>query len=248
LGRRRSVAGATSRRCPSARTRPGAGYLPTLALGRPRGPPPLRAARDVAAPTLAPPMTLLRRPPRQVYRVYSEEEFLAAEDWSLEPPAEGPSSSPWGRVAGIAALTGAVAMVVGVVVMSESRSGVSRRSTLGMLASNRSSRSAPAAPPPSSQPIGRDMRRHGRAPRSPERPRRIAQWGGARELAQTRVPAVAATSTAALPPAPTPPVAPDPAPTSPPATSPAPPPATTPPATASANSARAEFGFERQAG
>jgi hypothetical protein len=71
LGRRRSVAGATSRRCPSARMRPGAGYLPTLALGRPRG-----------SPVGVPRMTLLRTSPGLVYRVYSEEEFLTAEEWS----------------------------------------------------------------------------------------------------------------------------------------------------------------------
>ncbi len=253
MGRRRSVAGATSWRCPSARTRPGAGLLPTLALGRPRGPPNPRAARDAAVPTPAPLMTPLRRPSRQVYRVYSEAEFLAAADWSGEATAEGSSSSPWGRAVGIAALAGAVAIVAGVVVVSASRSSVSRRSTLGLLADSRSPRSAPSsapvALPASSQPLGRDRRRHGRAPRGPAGPRRTARRDGVRELGQTRTPAVAAPPTAAMPPSPTPPAAPDPTPTSSPATSPAaPPPATTPPTTASANAARSEFGFERQTG
>jgi hypothetical protein len=45
--------------------RPGAGDLPALAPGRPRA----RLERG--------PMTLLRRAPREVYRVYSEDEFLS---------------------------------------------------------------------------------------------------------------------------------------------------------------------------
>jgi hypothetical protein len=145
LGRRRSVAGATSRRCPSARMRPGAGYLPTLALGRPRG-----------LPAGVSRMTLLRTSPRPVYRVYSEEEFLAAEERSepvaTEPveaelrfaspgdgepffasPGDGePFFAPpgdgeprlWGRIAALAALAAAVVVVVGVVAMNEMRSRV----------------------------------------------------------------------------------------------------------------------------
>jgi hypothetical protein len=234
-------------------------------------------------------MTRLRRPPRPVYRVYSEAEFLAAADWSgeavteervldgaVEKPessawgrvagvaAQGANPSVWGRVAGLAALTGALAAVAGVVVLSVSRSTVSRGSTLGLSASNRFSRSAWSTPPPSSQPRGRDMRRHGRAPRGRAEPRRLAQRGDAREVAETGTPVVAASPTAATLPTPTPPATPGPTPTpqattspatpSPATTSPATPsPATTstatpPPATASANAARAEFGFERQAG
>jgi hypothetical protein len=214
-------------------------------------------------------MTPLRRPPRQVYRVYSEAEFLAAADWSgeavteewtLDGAAEQPESSTWGRVAGVAvrganqgawrraaglaALTGAVAAVAGVVVLSASRS-TGRRGTLGLSADSRSPRSAaspaPAALPASSQPLGRD-RRPG-APRGPAAPRRTAQRRDVREVARTG-PAVAASPTAATLPAPTPPAAPGPTPTPPATTSPA----TPPPATVSANAARAEFGFERQAG
>jgi hypothetical protein len=63
--------------------RPGAGYLPTLALGRPRGPP-------VGVPR----MTLLRTSPRPVYRVYSEEEFLTGEPWSEPADAEPADAEP----------------------------------------------------------------------------------------------------------------------------------------------------------
>ncbi len=234
-------------------------------------------------------MTLLRRSPRQVYRVYSEAEFLAAADWSGEAATEelapdgavrepvsanvrgrvagvaarGPNPSAWGRVAGLAALTGALAAVAGVVVLSASRTTASRRGTLGPSADSRAPRSvaasAPATPPPSSQPLGSDRRRHGRAPRRPAAPRWSAQRRGVREVGQAGTPAIpaspapaplpASTSPAAPGTAPTPPRAPGPAPASQATASPAMlPSATTSPATASARAARAEFGFERHAG
>ncbi len=116
--------------------RPGAGYLPTLALGRPRGrtTEPACTDRGVARAGLkagALRMTLSRSAPRQAYRIYSEEEFLAAEDWQVEPEPEfallgrvGQQRRPtqWGRLATLAALTSVVGAVVGVVALHATRS------------------------------------------------------------------------------------------------------------------------------
>lgn len=152
MGRHRSVAGTTSRRCPSVRMRPGAGYLPTLALGRPRGrtTEPLCVHLGVAPagpPEGASPVMLLRPSPRPPYRIYSEEEFLAAEDCQVEvepgfgedfeparelTPAPGLAllgrtgprceSKRWGGLAALAALASVVAAVVGVVALNATRS------------------------------------------------------------------------------------------------------------------------------
>jgi hypothetical protein len=147
-------------------------------------------------------VTLLRRSSRPVYRLYSEEEFLAAADWSgeiateewaLDAPA-GTEPSTWGRVAGVAALTGALAVVAGVVVVSASRSPAGRRSVHGLSADNRPPSSAPS-PPAFSRPPSRNWRRHRRAPRGPAAPRRpTEQRGGVREVAQASAPAVVVTS------------------------------------------------------
>jgi hypothetical protein len=116
--------------------RPGAGYLPTLALGRPRGftTEPACAVPGVAmvgSAAGASPVTLLRSTPRQAYRIYSEEEFLAAEDWQVEAEPEfallghaGPRREPkrWGGLAALAALTSVVAAVVGVAALNATRS------------------------------------------------------------------------------------------------------------------------------
>jgi hypothetical protein len=65
------------------------------------------------------------------YRIYSEEEFLAAEDWQGEAEPEfallgqaGPQREPrrWGGLAALAALTSVVAAVVGVVALTATRS------------------------------------------------------------------------------------------------------------------------------
>ncbi|MGH2855083.1 MAG: hypothetical protein ACRDLF_12935 [Solirubrobacteraceae bacterium] len=79
-------------------------------------------------------MTLLGRAPREAYRVYSEEEFFAVEDWLVEAEPDvaaigGREPRPWGRVAGIAALTAVVTAVAGVVAFNEvrSRAGTDRR-------------------------------------------------------------------------------------------------------------------------
>jgi hypothetical protein len=67
-------------------------------------------------------MGILRRAKREVYRVYSEEEFLAdahtLTDWSVSP-AEGASRERrLRRLAGMAALTGAVGTVVGAIALT----------------------------------------------------------------------------------------------------------------------------------
>jgi hypothetical protein len=113
--------------------RPGAGYLPTLALGRPRGRPTEPCAHPGVAlvgPTPgASPVTLLRSAPRPAYRIYSEEEFLA-EDWQVETEPEfallgqaSPRREPkrWGGLAALAALTSVVVAVIGVVALNATR-------------------------------------------------------------------------------------------------------------------------------
>ena len=64
-GRRRSIERTTARRRPSARRRSGHGDLPSPGTGRPR------------ARTMGRLMMLLSRAPREVYRVFDEEDFLA---------------------------------------------------------------------------------------------------------------------------------------------------------------------------
>jgi hypothetical protein len=166
LGHHRSVAGTTSRRCPSARTRPGAGDLPTSVLGRsrgfalPRGLPARRAFPDrPAAEARAVRVTLLRSAPRPVYRVYSEEEFLAAEDWPSEPEPNRASIGQaigrreprrWGRVAAVAALSAFVAAVAGVVAVDKlrSRAGTDRRFAGGGIAPTAPRKYRPTQPLP----------------------------------------------------------------------------------------------------
>lgn len=114
--------------------RPRAGYLPTLALGRPRGSSTSGIDRPRGRSTGVWRVTLLRGASRQVYRVYSEEDFLAGEDWlqgserdSTDHARSGPIG---GRLAGVAALSVAITAVTGVVVMYgvQSRAGSDRRS------------------------------------------------------------------------------------------------------------------------
>lgn len=67
-------------------------------------------------------MGMLRRTRRQVYRVYSEEEFLsdptALTDWSASPAERVSRERRLGRLAGIAALTGVVGTVVGAIALA----------------------------------------------------------------------------------------------------------------------------------
>jgi hypothetical protein len=124
LGRRQSIERTTARRFPSARKRPEAGYLPTLASGRPR-------ARMLLSGD--PAMTLLRRAPREVYRVYSEEEFFAVGEDALlagsaasaglsEPAVSvGAGDRRLRRLAGAAALAGAVGAVGATLAVTDSR-------------------------------------------------------------------------------------------------------------------------------
>jgi hypothetical protein len=90
-------------------------------------------------------MTLLRRRPREVYRVYSEDEYLngaglevgagmevaAGDGWPapVGPARKGGGERRLRRAAGVAMLAGAVGTVGGVVVMTGSRahSGAGRR-------------------------------------------------------------------------------------------------------------------------
>jgi hypothetical protein len=129
---------------------------------------------------------------RPVYRVYSEEEFLAAEEWDVEAlPACGSALEPapefallgqaspqfepraWGRVAAVAALTTAAAVLVEVVAMNETRSTAS---TDRRFASRRVVSRAPfedRLPRSSSTErgsVGGDMRRRQRQPATAIRP------------------------------------------------------------------------------
>ncbi len=100
-------------------------------------------------------VTLLRSAPRPAYRMYSEEEFLAAEDWPVETESEfalvgqaSPrrrESKRWGALAALAALPCVIAAVVGVVALNATRT------------KPRSSRrvAARGGSPPEPLPIGR---------------------------------------------------------------------------------------------
>ncbi|HWX44644.1 MAG TPA: hypothetical protein VNY52_04900 [Solirubrobacteraceae bacterium] len=122
-------------------------------------------------------MNTLRRPSRQVYRVYSEEEFLAAEDWCDEPEPVGvdfaTSSGPWGRLAGVAALSVTFAALLSVVAIDVIRSSPhsGKRIALPTAAGNRPpKRRVPKVLPsaPRTLPsvfLARGMRRRTPAPR-----------------------------------------------------------------------------------
>jgi hypothetical protein len=71
LGHRRSVAETIERRFPSARRRPGAWHLPVLAPGR------MRALQGIGSDAR---MSLWKRAPREVYRVYGEDRYLASSE------------------------------------------------------------------------------------------------------------------------------------------------------------------------
>jgi hypothetical protein len=157
LGRRRSVAETIARRFPSARERPGAGYLPILAPGRLRASPQPRVHTD---------MTLWRRAPREVYRVYGEDEYLDDEGstgegsqanpipgrWEGQPGVISPAShgSHTAQLLGLGLLVGVVIGVLALVVVNAShkprtmRPGASRGATADS-ASHLSGASGPSA-------------------------------------------------------------------------------------------------------
>jgi hypothetical protein len=108
MGRRRSIERTTARRCPSVRKRPGLGELPAPGSGRPR------AWLGGGA------VTLLRRAPREVYRLYDEEAFVAGAD--QEERRESTATPPGGRrlrrIAGTTTLLAAMGATGGVIALS----------------------------------------------------------------------------------------------------------------------------------
>ena len=115
------------------RERPEAGYLPTLASGR------LFFARRRVLRRGGDRVTLLRRSPREVYRVYTEEEYLngaglepavaLTEGWPVAPARIAAHARRLHRVVGMALLAGAVGTVGGVVAANNpwAQRGVGRR-------------------------------------------------------------------------------------------------------------------------
>jgi hypothetical protein len=101
-------------------------------------------------------MTVLRRTPREVYRVYGEDEFLAhiADHRDIEPAAPASAQRLLHRVAGTTMLLAAAGIVGGLVALTSlsSGTGARRRIASGLLAANgsrsarfrRSARLAPA--------------------------------------------------------------------------------------------------------
>jgi hypothetical protein len=101
-------------------------------------------------------MTALRRTPREVYRVFGEDEFLArvADHRDIEPAAPASAQRLLHRVAGTTMLLAAAGMVGGLVALTSLSSGTDarRRIVAGLLAANgsrsaqprRSARLAPA--------------------------------------------------------------------------------------------------------
>jgi hypothetical protein len=101
-------------------------------------------------------MTVLRRAPREVYRVYTEEDFLArvAEQQDIEPAASASAEGLFQRIAGTTMLLAAAGLVGGLVALASlsSGNGTRRRSATGLLVaggshrapSQRSARIAPA--------------------------------------------------------------------------------------------------------
>lgn len=96
-------------------------------------------------------MGVLRRRKREVYRLYSEEEFLsdpgALSDWCVSPVERVSRERPIRRLAGIAALTGTVGTVVGAIALA----GVGSRSAGLRVAASAAPR--PVAARPTSAPL-----------------------------------------------------------------------------------------------
>lgn len=196
-------------------------------------------------------VTLVRSKPPQAYRIYSEEEFLAAEDWQVEAEPEfallgraSPRHQPrrWGGLAALVALTTAAVAIVGVVALNATRS---KPQSDRRIAARRGSPPEIVADRPS-------IRAPGVRPRKPTRRAPVA----IRRVTEHRPPPVGRPPIAAHPylppepppPAPTPAQAPTPTSTPVPVSAPASTKATATAtaATAPARGADAEFGFERR--
>jgi hypothetical protein len=116
-------------------------------------------------------MTVLRRAPREVYRVYGEEDFLArvAEQQDIEPTASASAEGLFHRIAGTTMLLAAAGLVGGLVALASlsSGTGTRRRIATGLLvaggsrgaSSRRSTRVAPAEVLPEAAGAGGSRRR-----------------------------------------------------------------------------------------
>jgi hypothetical protein len=126
MGRRRSIERTTARRCPSVRMRPGLGELPAPGSGR------QRARLGGGA------MTLLRRTPREVYRLFDEDEFFAGADRveRRERAITPPGGRRLRRIAGTTTLLAAMGATGGVIALNRmvAVGGAGRPLTSGMLA------------------------------------------------------------------------------------------------------------------
>ena len=94
-------------------------------------------------------MTLLRRAPREVYRVYSEEEFFACVDRDERSEPAGPvGERRMQRVAGVTVLLAATGVVGGLIAITglSTSTGARRRAGAGLLAGTRSLISTQATP------------------------------------------------------------------------------------------------------
>jgi len=118
-------------------------------------------------------MGVLRRRKREVYRLYSEEEFLsdpgALSDWSVSPVKRVSRERPLRRLAGIAALTGAVGTAVAAIALA----GFGSRSPGRRATASATSRAAAArgtAARSTSAPMGGANRRRPRPVRTGARP------------------------------------------------------------------------------
>jgi hypothetical protein len=132
-------------------------------------------------------MTLLRHSPRPVYRIYSEEEFFGSEDCCGEPEAVSAERStaprPWGRLAGLAALSVTFATLLGVFALDAMRSNPHRARRIALVPAPdgrpRKRRAPKVLPPePRSLPLSsvvRNTRRRTRAPRIPKAAARAAR-------------------------------------------------------------------------
>jgi hypothetical protein len=167
------------------RRRPEAGFLLALASGR------LPARRRGCDR-----MTRLRRRPREVYRVYTEDEYLGGAglevatvgEWppAAEPARKGAGERRLRRAAGMAMLAGTVGAVGGLVVMTGSwaHRGAGRRPG-SLVAATRSPRGArsPAVVDSSAAPSWLAGARRSLVMRS-----RVARAGRHRRVARTRLP------------------------------------------------------------